>query len=245
MDYIKMTNKLILIGSGAMMFWSCSAYKAKKQEAQLAFPELGTLIKTSGDLWYSAAEQIGIPDWTDLKIDVQQLPFNRKSYTAYARHMQRANKINSIAYNDSLPYKPKYLRLQLLDQLGIAHLLNRDDHNALRNYISHDDSYKLVTALDITVPEKEMPSFLQAEAVRLQKDGYGNIVLAVVSGEQKKQYFISELQIFGYGYANFCWGEDRYHNAIVQNIVSEGQRCPKGTYLKSSKVDRDKAYLKF
>ncbi|MGW9686754.1 hypothetical protein [Flagellimonas sp. 2504JD1-5] len=242
---MKQVKKLIFLGCGALFFVTCSTYKAKKQEAQLSFPELGTLIKTKGDLWYSAAEQIGVPDWSELKVDVQQMPFNRQSYTDYAKHMQQAAKINTISYNDSLPYKPKYLRLQLLDQLGLAQLLNQDKHDALRSYISNDDSYKLVTGLNITVPETEMPGFLQAEAIQLQKDKYDNIVLTVINGEQKRQYFFSELQVFDYQYAHFCWGEDQYHNMIIENLISEGQKCPKGTYLKASKVNGDKAYLKF
>ncbi|MEX0313722.1 MAG: hypothetical protein AB3N18_06060 [Allomuricauda sp.] len=238
-------NKLMLIVSGALLLWNCSTYKAQKQEDQLNFPDLGTLIKTKGDLWYSAAEQIGVPDWSILKVDVQQMPFNRQSYTDYAKHMQQAAKINTISYNDSLPYKPKYLRLQLRDQLGLAQLLNKDKHDALRSYISNDDSYKMVTGLNVTVPETEMPGFLQAEAIQLQKDRYDNIVLVVINSEHKREYFFSELQVFGYQYAHFCWGEDQYHNMIIENLVSEGQKCPKGTYLKASKVNGDKAYLKF
>ncbi|MGX1931304.1 hypothetical protein [Flagellimonas sp. 2504JD4-2] len=242
---MKQIRLLDFLGFGLLFLTACSTYKAQKQEAQLNFPELGTLIKTKGDLWYSAAEQIGIPDWSELKVDVQQMPFNRQSYTDYAKHMQQAAKINTISYNDSLPYKPKYLRLQLLDQFGLAQLLNQDKHDALRSYISNDDSYKMVTGLNVTVPEIEMPGFLQAEAIQLQKDKYGNIVLFVINGERKKQYFFSELQVFGYQYAHFCWGEDQYHNMIIENLVSEGQKCPKGTYLKASKVNGDKAYLKF
>ncbi|WP_422861155.1 hypothetical protein [Flagellimonas sp. W118] len=242
---MKQIRILTFLGFGALFLTACSTYKAQKQEAQLSFPELGTLIKTKGDLWYSAAEQIGVPDWAELKVVVQQIPFNRQSYFSYAKHMQQAAKINTISYNDSLPYKPKYLRLQLLDQLGLAQLLNEDKHDALRSYISNDDSYKMVTGLNITVPETEMPGFLQAEAIQLQKDKYNNIVLVVIHGEHEKEYFFSELQVFDYQYAHFCWGEDQYHNMIIENLVSEGQKCPKGTYLKASKVTGDKAYHKF
>lgn len=224
---------------------SCSSYKAQKQEALLSFPELGTLIKTKGDMWYSAAEQIGVPNWSVLKVDVKQLPFNKTSYLSYAKYMQQAGKINSIAYTDSLPYKPKYVRVQLLDRIGLTNLLNTEANKELRSYISNDVGYKLVTGLNITIPETEMPSFLQAEAIQLQKDNYDNIVLVIINGERKKEYFFSELQVFDYQYSNFCWGEDIYHNLIIENIISQGQKCSKGTYLKVSKIDNDKSYLKF
>lgn len=230
---------------GVLTVWGCSSYKAQKQEALLSFPELGTVIKTKGDMWYSAAEQIGVPNWSVLKVDVKQLPFNRTSYYSYAKYMEQAGKINSIAYNDSLLYKPKYLRLQLLDRLGLTQLLNNEQHDDLRSYISNDDGYKMVTGLNITVPEVEMPGFLQAEALQLQKDAYDNIILVVINGEFEKHYFFSELHVFDYQYSNFCWGEDQYHNMIIENLISEDQKCPKGTYLKASKVNGDRSYLKF
>lgn len=230
---------------GVLFLLGCSAYKAEKQESLLSFPELGALVKTKGDIWYSAAEQIGVPKWSMLKVDVKQLPFNKTSYYSYAKYMEQAGKINSISYNDSLPYKPKYLRLQLLDKLGITNLLNAETHKELRSYISNDDGYKLVTGLNITVPETEMPSFLQAEAIQLQKDSYENIILVVISGELERHYFFSELHVFDYQYSNFCWGEDQYHNLIIENLISEDQKCPKGTYLKASKVNDNKSYLKF
>nr|WP_299067278.1 hypothetical protein [uncultured Allomuricauda sp.] len=230
---------------GVLFLLGCSAYKAEKQESLLSFPELGTLIKTKGDMWYSAAEQIGVPNWSVLKVDVKQLPFNRTSYYSYAKFMEQAGKINSVSYNDSLPYKPKYLRLQLLDRLGLTQLLNNEQHDDLRSYIANDDGYKLVTGLNITVPEVEMPGFLQAEALQLQKDAYDNIILVVINGEFEKHYFFSELHVFDYQYSNFCWGEDQYHNMIIENLISEDQKCPKGTYLKASKVNGDRSYLKF
>lgn len=234
-----------LVLCGALILCGCSTYKAKKQEALLSFPDLGTVIKTKGDLLYSAAEQVGMPQWDVLKVDIKEIPFNRFSYFKYAKYMEMAGRINSISYNDSLPYKPKYLQLQLLDKLGITRLLNNEEHEDLRSYISNDDGYKMITGLNITVPEVEMPGFLQAEAIQLQKDDYDNVILVVISGEYETHYFFSELQVFDYQYANFCWGEDRYHNVIIENLISEDQKCPKGTYLKASKVNGDKSYLKF
>lgn len=223
---------------------SCSSYKSQKQDTLLSFPELGTLVRTESHIWYSAAEQIGVPNWSVLKVDVKQLPFNKESYFSYAKYMQRTGKINSIPYNDSLPYKPKYLRIQVMDKLGMTNLFNSKVNDKLRSYISNDHRYKLVTGLNIAVSETDMPTFLQAEAVQLQKDVYDNIILVVINGKYKKRYFFSEFHVFDYQYVSFCWGEDRYHNAIIKNMISGGQKCPKGTYLKASKVYADKSYLK-
>ncbi|AWX43277.1 hypothetical protein HME9304_00264 [Flagellimonas maritima] len=230
---------------GVFFLLGCNAYKAQKQEAQLSFPELGTLIKTKDEIWYSAVEQVGVPNWSVLKVSAKQLPFNRTSYSSYTKYVEQAGKINSISFSDSLPLKPKYLRLELLDKLDLTTLLNNDAHDALRTYISYNEDYKLITGLNLTVPETAMSDFTLAEAIQLQKDDYGNIQLVVINGELESRYFFSELQVFGYQYVNFCWGEDRYHNLIIKNLMPKGERCPKGTYAKASKVGTDRAYLKF
>jgi len=242
---MKYIGRFIMWATALLLLWNCSTYKARMQEALLSFPDLGALVKAKDNLLYSAVEQVGVPDWPVLSVGVQQLPFNKVSYALYTKYMQRAGKINSIAYNDSLPYKPKYLRLQLLDKLELTQMLNKDENEKLRSFVANDDAYKVITSLDITVPETEMPTFTHAEVLQLQRDEFGNNILVAISGDFQKQYFFSELQVFGYHYDNFCWGEDRYHNLIIENLVSEGEKCPKGTYLKASKVEEDRAYLKF
>nr|WP_299339495.1 hypothetical protein [Allomuricauda sp.] len=232
----------ILVGS---LISGCSGYKHKKQESQLTLPELGNVVQTRGDMFYAAVAPTGIPQWPTLKVEVQQMPFDQKSYTTYAKLMQKAARINSISYNDSLPYKPKYLRLQLTDKVALTQLLNSEEHAALRDYLALDDTYKLVTGLDLALTENELVTFLNAEAVQLQKDGFGSLKIVLINGSKQFSYFFSELQVFDYRLASFCWGEDAHHRKMVRNLIPDGERCPKGTYLKARKLEKEATYLKF
>ncbi len=210
----------------------------------MVLPELGTIIETQGDMLYSSVEATGIPHWPTLKVEVQQMPFNSKSYATYARLKQRAGRINSISYNDSLPYKPKYLRFTLPDKVNLTRLLNQDNNKTLRDYLITDDTYKLVTQLDIAPTENELVNFLSAEAILLEKDSYGSLKLVVMNGNQKRSFFFSELQVFNYAHSSFCWGEDTYHNKKIRSLIREGNRCPKGTFMKPKKMEKNKPYLK-
>ncbi|TAI48497.1 hypothetical protein [Flagellimonas allohymeniacidonis] len=227
------------------MLLGCSSYKTKKQESQLVLPELGNVVQTQGDMFYSTVEPAGIPSWPTLKVELQQMPFNTKSYTTYARLMQRAARINSISYNDSLPYKPKYVRLQLTDKVALTQMLNSEAHESLREYLTADDAYKLVTGLDLALSESELVVFLNAEAVQLQKDEYGSLKVVLINGNQQNSFFFSELQVFDYQLSSFCWGEDVLHRKKIKNLIAEGERCPKGTFLKARKMEKDESYLKF
>ncbi|NAY93410.1 hypothetical protein GTQ34_15980, partial [Muricauda sp. JGD-17] len=141
MTYLK--NSLLLLCLASLLI-CCASYRSQRQESLLHFPELGSLVKLKGNFGYRTSEQIGIPDWSKVNVHAEELPFNKSSYENYAQHMERAGKINSVPYNDSLPYKPKYLRLQLLDKVRLTSILNTEAHKHLRKYIAADQDHKIV-----------------------------------------------------------------------------------------------------
>lgn len=243
---MKQSYSLFLILILFLLLYSCASHKAKQQTQTLTFPELSSIIETKGKLWYSSSEQVGRPmQQKPLQIRVQQLPFNKASYAAYSKYMQKASKINSIAYVDSLPYKPKYLRLQVLDKIKLVQLLNSDENKNVRSYLAHNDTYKLVTQWDITMPDNQMVQLLEADAVFLKTDHRKKTQLTFMHGSKKQEVNLSEIEVFSYGFSSFCWGEDRYHNRRIENLLSGNAKCPKGTFKKASKVVADKSYLKF
>ncbi|NAY93525.1 hypothetical protein GTQ34_16580 [Muricauda sp. JGD-17] len=135
--------------------------------------------------------------------------------------------------------------MQLLDKVRLTSILNTEAHKHLRKYIAADQDHKIVTSVDLVVVEADIHIFLRADAIQLQKDKFDNLVLVLTEGTSKTSYFFSELPIFSYRYSGFCWGENRYDNLIIKNLVSEDQNCPSGTYLKASKVHVEREYLKF
>jgi hypothetical protein len=95
--------------------------------------------------------------------------------------MRRASRINSIAYTDSLPYKPKYVKLTLEDKIGLTALLNDNEHKGIARYLSLDDKYRMVTSLDTALTEAEIQNFTMADGVQLQKDSFDAIKLVLTN----------------------------------------------------------------
>ncbi len=235
------TGLCLLLG-----IWGCSSYKAKKQESFLTVPELASIVTARESFMYTTHEQVGVPNWeTPLKVHVQELPFNKSSYTTYSMYMQRAGRINSVPYVDSLPYKPKYLRLQLLDKIALAGLLNDEINSDTRAYLEKDEAYKMVTYLDITTADDIIPLLLGAETVILEQDDYKNLYLVLLAGDQEQQLSFYDLQVFDYGLSAFCWGENLQYRKEIQAIIEDGETCPEGTFNKASKANSEKDYLKF
>jgi len=225
---------------------ACSIIKDKQQEARLNFPHLGSLVKDKKTLWHSASEQIGFPYWEEpLTVNIKEFPFNKKTYTAYATYIQQAGKINSIAYTDSLPYKPKYIQLQLRNKIGLTHLLNTPINDAVRSYLEQDPNYGMVTTLLVTVPDAQLPVLLHTEKVLLQKDHQNHTYLVLQNGTTQTKLQFSELQIFAIETTSFCWGKDRYGKLMIKTLLQTGAKCPKNTYRKITKMDTQKTYLKF
>ena len=234
------TGLCLLLG-----IWGCSSYKAKQQESFLTVPELGSLVITRDNMTYKSHQQVGTPLWESApKVFVQELPFNKTSYTAYSEFMARAGKINSIPYVDSLPYKPKYLRLQLLDKIALTGMLNAETNSDIRAYLEKDEAYKLVTSLDITTTDLLLPALMGAETVLLQHDEFKNPYLLLYAGDQVQQLSFYELQIFNYELSGFCWGENKFYHKEIQALVDGGESCPKGTFAKASKATSERDYLK-
>lgn len=230
----------------ALLFSSCASQKAQRQETAISFPELGSMVKRKGKLLHTQMQQIGTPQLqAPLKLTVQQLPFNNASYGAYSTYIKKAGQVNSIAYNDTLHYKPKFLRLKLLDRIGLVQLLNSEANTQVRTYLENDPDYKMVVSLDVTMQDALMPQFLQAGNVLLQQNGHGEMFLVLENGKQQQSLGFSQVQVFNYETASFCWGEDQFNRMKIKAILSFDERCPQGTHKKAAKASGDRAYLKF
>ncbi len=240
--------KFILIGlllGLSFGFNGCATYKAKQQVAAVSFPELGSLVQVKDHMLYTSASPMGVPQWsTPLKVELAQLPFNKAVYSKYASFIQQSAGINSIVYIDSLPVKPKYLKISLTDHIALTQELNASENSHVCSYLENDPNYKLVTALLFTVPDAQIPALLEADFITLEQDALKEMKLVWHKDNQKKQIDMKSMEVFDYEYHSFCWGEDQFHNKKIQLLTQGNGKCPKGTEKKATKLKRDQSYLK-
>lgn len=243
---MKILYKVVLFSVVLLSAISCASYSAKWQEEAITFPELGSFSKIKGDFWYTSTMQIGSLTFDKpLLVSHRELPFNKDSYSKYTKYLTNANRINSVAYTDSMPFKPKYIRLQLQDQIALTTLLNNQENSNIRSYLKNDAAYKLISQIDVTVTDELRILFSQAKTVMLHKDANAKLSLQVDNGQGYKIIDLSHLEVFSYDYVSFCWGEDLYHNKIIKVLVEGASGCPESTYKKASKVKSlEKSYLK-
>ncbi|WP_394748233.1 hypothetical protein [Spongiimicrobium salis] len=242
MKYLFYISFLLIIVANMQ---GCAPYKAKQQFAAIDLPHLGSMVQLKKNVLYTKAAQIGqVQLEHPLQVEVREMPFNKMSYKAYAYHSKQAGSTNTLAYADSIPVKPKYLRLELQDRIALTQLLNTENNIGARAYLENDPDYKIVTALSLTTSKSMEVQLLSADEVRLGQTNLGKLFLELRTANNIQEVHFQNLQVFDYEYASFCWGEDQFNQRKIKAIVN-GEGCPKGTFKKPAKMDSRKSYLKF
>ena len=239
-------KQLLLFLLVTLLLSSCASYKSKLQTEAVTFPELGSFSNIEGDYWYKSSEQIGAFEMEEpLLVSQQELPFNKATYAKYTKYLENANRINSVAFTDSMPFKPKYIRLQLLDKITLTSLVNNKENTNIRAYLQNDPNFKLITQIDVTTTDELRELFSQSKTVLLKKGANNKHILLIQNSQGYREIDFSHLEVFSYNYVSFCWGEDRYHSKIIKLLVEGDSGCPAATYKKASKVKSiEKSYLK-
>ena len=242
MKYLFSFFCLLLIGA---FIQGCAPYKAKQQAAAIDLPHLGSMVQVKRNVLYTQAAQIGQAHLENpLYVQVKEMPFNKMSYKAYANHSRQSEQGNTVQFIDSVPVKPKYIRLELQDRIALTELLNTEGNEGTRSYLENDSNYKIVTAIAITALREVELQFLSADKVHLKQSEFGELFLELHQNTNKQIVHFRDLKVFHYEYASFCWGEDQFNQRKIKAIV-HGKGCPKGTFKKPSKMDSRKSYLKF
>ena len=241
------TGKLAWAVLALTVLYSCTAYKASRQYQKVQQPKLGTVVQQQG--------QMGLVEYTrevgqlqitkPLAVKVVALPFNKHSYGQYTTYLKNTRRANTIPYNDSLPIPPRYVQLELANQVALTQLLNAPKNRALCDYIAQDADFGLVSTISLTATDENLVTFTNATHVLLEQDTLGKLYFKIVHDNGEQFIYFEELQLFDFEILSFCWAEDHYLKKRVVNLLPKGQRCPKGTHKKPVKAEQERDYLKF
>jgi hypothetical protein len=205
-------------------------------------PELGSIIRVDKGLTKSSEDQISIPRWDVISVSVQILPFDKRAYVKYNEAFLDLAKPSSEKATDSLEIKPTFFKLRIKDLVQMVDQLNASQNLSLREYLQTDQDFKVVTSIKGVLPEQEAERLLDAEAIWVQVGEYGNLVLSIKRKEIISSLNTTSLNVFDLEYSSFCWSEDAYGSKIIRNLVPEGVSCPKGTYIKPTKLFEDEEF---
>lgn len=227
----------------AVVLFSCAPLQ-KKQETKIDMPSIGAIGKEDKSFISKNFQQVGQPILTrSVALSVREIPFTKATFKEYQNlKRQGGNKVD-VVYIDSMPEKPKYLRLKIKDKIGLTTLLNSTENIEVRSYVSKDAHYKIVSGISIYMSPTIGNDMLKAEGLFLATDVNGLLRIEVANGKERRWVSLSTNEVFAYELMGFCWGEDIYGNAQIETL-NNGGSCPDGTEKSAQKLNRTKSYLK-
>ncbi len=227
------------------LFISCKSVSVNNrlQRTTVAPVELGTIGLHEDQYPYDRFSITTVPP-LDEKIRVKAVKhvFNKRKFNAY----EKASPENrmQLQYIDSLPDKPEYIALQLIDNVTHTEILNRDA--ALLDYLKPRTDAFMVTSVAAALHGAHIQAIHNAESVFLVYDNEIKKYYLEINNRDKTALKIrmEDMDIFAYGLSFFCWGENTKHRIEIKDIIEEHNSCPDGTYKKASKVKKKVNYFK-
>jgi hypothetical protein len=190
----------------------------------------------------SGNDQISVPKWDGIPVSAQILPFDKRAYAQYKEASTDVDNSSFEKTTDSLEFKPSFVELRIKDLVQVVDQLNASQNLSLREYMQTDQGFKVVTSIKGVLPEQEALRILEAEAIWIQVGVYGDLVLRANNSDEFWPINLSSILVYDMNYSTFCWSEDVYGGKIIRNLVPEGASCPKGTYIKPSKLFEDEEF---
>lgn len=227
----------------AFVMFSCGPLK-QGASSEMSAPSIGAIGKQDKSLLNTNFKQVGEPVLTSaIALSATAVPFTKSTFKEYANTKAQKGEKVSISYVDALPNKPKYLRFEIKDKIGLKTLLNSAENTEVRSYLTKDGKCKIVSSISVYLDEMPANDYVYAEGLFLTTDNNGLLRIQVVNGKQKHLMILSKNEIFDYDVMGFCWGENRYGKPQIE-ILSTGGSCPNGTEKNAQKLDDLQTFLK-
>lgn len=227
----------------ACVIFSCTPLKqATSTESQL--PSIAAIGKQDKSLLNTNFKQVGEPNLSEtVALSVSAIPFTKSKFKTYQNVKTQKGEKVYFSYTDSLPIKPKYLRFEIKDKIGLKTLLNRTENDEVRAYLTKDVNCQIVSSISLYMDEAQADMYLRAQGLFLITDNNGMLRMELINGKQKQYATLSKNEIFDYEVMGFCWGENRYGKPQIETLNAKGN-CPEGTEKNAQKLEDLKSFLK-
>lgn len=227
------------------IFYSSLLTAQVLQQPTTGFVELGTIGKTKHGLLNKDNIQETVPVYKQkIRVGVSILPFNKANFNKFKRAASHQNSKVTVTYIDSLPNKPKFVQLQIIDKVQVLKELNANYNEAVRGYLQNSAHNELIMNVSAYFDAIDLSNLSQAEEVYLLNNKPKKYVLELVkNGKPFAQIDLSKAVTFGYTTASFCWKKEQGVISLA-NLVNNGESCAKDTYKKVARLDKKVNYFK-
>lgn len=227
---VKKINILLLF----VIVVSCKTVVVNKQTQKIAASalELGTIGTSRTNLQINAFEINAIPQ-LDQKIRVKAMviPFNKGTFKAYSKSLKFQGKKSKIKYVDSLPNKPKFITLKIVDKITLLNELISEKNKTVLNYLKIEPKANIIIGISMVFDNHILSEITQADELYLSNVKYKKYELELYKNKKlHKTITLSKGTTFTYNLSSFCWSRNKRHEPILVNLNSGNSKCKNNTY---------------
>ncbi|WP_340064284.1 hypothetical protein [Ascidiimonas aurantiaca] len=240
--------RIVFIICNCLFFIGCASVKVQEQTqwSSVAIPEMASVGHMKGTPFSHYFEVSGILSLPQkVRVTVEFIPFTRKSYKVYSRYLEEKGILNTIVFHDSLAVKPVFAKITVADMVSLKDAMNTPENLSLREYVLHDESYKIITSVSAALSQQQQQQLQKAESMYLVQDGPQKVALELVYNEKPYAVLgLSEIEAFAWSHASFCWGYDQRQEPVVKSLSTNGN-CPAQTVKKGWKLTETHQEIRF
>jgi len=171
--------------------------------------------------------------------------FNTKTFKAFSEAAKKQQTSLNLTYVDSLPDKPKFLNLQVIDFVELANQLNSKHNHDVKAYMVNEPDASIVTNISVAFSAKNINKLNQADKVFLTQDGLKDFALQLFTNGQKTESIkFNQGVVFAYKKSHNCWQEDSKYQLQIVSFVDGLDGCPRKTYRSAERAKKKINYFK-
>lgn len=157
----------------------------------------------------------------------------------YHRYFSTAKCKGIIINKDSIEEPRSYLKIVLLDNIGLIETLKSSDNSTLYDYIKNDSQSKIITTVTVSVSDSIIEQTKNMDVCYLKTGVEKRGMLYLYKdGIQVMGLDLQESYILSYELSRFCWGGNRKKGITIHSIIKDGESCPAGMTFSAEELER-------
>ncbi|WP_417358565.1 hypothetical protein [Flavobacterium sp.] len=178
-----------------------------------------------------------------VRLEIKTFPFNKQINDIYLEKTKVKQQEATINYVDSLPNKPEYVTVSILDVNSYIKELNADYNKENLTFLKNTNEGRIVNNLALILSDEIISKIKSADAYYLINNQEKKYTVALYkNGKQFDSIDLHEGTALAYSLGKFCWTENDRHKWEIGDIIGENDNCLGTTSERVKKKEKVNLY---
>ncbi|NVN18074.1 hypothetical protein GUA46_06960 [Muricauda sp. HICW] len=227
------------------LFNACGLIRGT-QKVKYQLPMLGSIGKHQSSLFKRKFQKVGEPFIDNpVAVTFESVAFDKSAESRYSNYRKNQGKEPATIFTDTTSIDiPRYYQLKISNIVRLVGEMNGDENNGLKKYLQENMDLEIMSHIVFMTDIKSAQQMENADLIYLKTSYDGVLILYVGNRYGTEPIKISNLEIFDFRTARFCWDKDKRGHINIAQILMDGITCPGSTKANPEKLNRTPDYLK-